>query len=196
MAQRGRLVVISGPSGVGKNTVLASVFARCSLPLTSSISATTRPPRPGEEDGVDYHFLKHEEFCARKRQGEFLECFEVFGSGTWYGTLREEVLPRLEKGEWVVLNIDVQGAADVLRQFPDAVTIFLRPASLEVLEERLRRRKTESEEGLQCRLEQAKKELSAADRYRYQVVNDDVDQAAQEICDILTQTSQRGEESA
>jgi guanylate kinase len=182
---RGRLVVISGPSGVGKTTVLERLFERCDLPLVRSVSATTRPPRLGETDGVDYHFLTHDDFCRRREGGEFLECFEVFGQGDWYGTLVEEVSPSLLAGKWVVLGIDIRGAAAVVARHPETITIFLQPGSLEVLEQRLRGRRTETEESLQRRLEQARTELAAADQYQYQVFNDDLDQAVQEICEIL-----------
>jgi len=182
---RGRLVVLSGPSGSGKSTVLKRLFEAAPVPLVSSVSATTRPPRPGEVDGVDYHFLSEEEFDERRRRGEFLECFEVFGRGHWYGTLLGEVAPSLEAGNWVILEIDVQGARSVVEQFGDAITIFLRPPSLEVLEERLRQRKTETEEAIHTRLRRARHEMASADRYRYQVVNDDVDRAVREICGIL-----------
>lgn len=181
--------MISGPSGVGKTTVIERLFSCAPVPLKASVSATTRPPRPGETDGVHYHFLTPEEFCRRRRQAEFLECFQVFNHGVWYGTLKEEVAPSLDEGKWVVLSIDVQGAQSVVAQHPDAVTIFLRPSSLEVLEQRLRGRGTETEEALQRRLAQAQEELALADHYRYQVVNDDIDQAVQEICDILQSES-------
>ncbi len=183
----GKLVVISGPSGVGKTTVVSELFGRCPLPLVGSVSATTRAPRPGEVDGVDYHFLTPEEFSLRRKRGEFLECFEVFGQGVWYGTLLSEVTPGLQQGKWVVLNIDVQGALTVVARDPRAITIFIRPGSLAVLEERLRGRGTETEASLQRRLEQARKELALADRYQHQVVNDDVGRAAGEICHILQQ---------
>ncbi len=183
----GRLVVISGPSGVGKTTVVSDLFRRCPLPLVGSVSATTRAPRPGEVDGLDYHFLSPEEFSSRRKRGEFLECFEVFGQGVWYGTLLSEVTPGLRQGKWVVLNIDVQGALAVVARDPHAITIFIRPSSLAVLEERLRGRGTENESSLQRRLEQARKELALADRYQHQVVNDDVGRAAGEICQILQQ---------
>jgi guanylate kinase len=182
----GRLVVVSGPSGAGKTTVLQRVFARCPVPLTRSISATTRPPRPGETDAVDYHFLSPEEFEARRKRGEFLEAFEVFGRGYWYGTLWSEVTSGLNAGKWVVLNIDVKGARAVMDRFPAAVTIFVRPSSRDELRRRLEGRGTETEEAIQQRLQQADTELSQAHRYRHQVVNDDLDRAVNEICDILT----------
>jgi guanylate kinase len=184
------LVVMSGPSGVGKTTVLRRLFAVCSLPLRASVSATTRPPRRGEVDGVDYHFLTEEDFHCRRQRGEFLECYEVYQSGWWYGTLNSEVTTGLEAGQWVVLGIDVHGAFSVVSKYPDTITIFLRPRSLEELEERLRGRGTEDEEALQRRLEQAKNELALADWYRHQVVNDDLDRAVREICDILARSGE------
>lgn len=183
---RGRLIVLSGPSGAGKSTVLRRLLQRSSLPLVVSVSATTRPPRPGEVDGVDYHFLTAEQFDRRRRRGEFLECFQVFGKGHWYGTLAEEVTSSLREGKWVVLEIDVQGARSIVDRFPDAITIFVRPESLEELQRRLRGRKTESEDAIQHRLEQARHELASADQYQYQVINDDVDRAVQQICNILS----------
>lgn len=184
----GKLVVISGPSGAGKTTLLKRLYASCPLPLTASVSATTRPPRPGETDGVDYHFLSREDFTRRREAGEFLECFEVYQRGDWYGTLKSEVAPSLAVGKWVVLEIDVQGTLAVLEHYPDALTIFVRPRSVEELERRLRQRGTESEAALERRLDVARRELSFIDRYRYQVVNDDIDRAVQELCEILTQS--------
>jgi len=130
----GKLVVISGPSGVGKSTVVAKVLKRLSGRLRLSISATTREPRPGEQDGVDYHFLSNSEFESRRAKGSFLECVEVFGRGHWYGTLWSEVGPSLEAGIWVLLEIDVEGAEEVLGKVSEAVTIFIQPKSLEELE--------------------------------------------------------------
>lgn len=180
----GKLIVISGPSGAGKTTLLKRLF-ECLPELSVSISATTRSPRPGEVNGVDYYFLTPEEFQRRRESGEFLECYEVFGRGHWYGTLQSEVAPSLAAGKSIVLEIDVQGALAVLERYPDAVTIFVHPSSPEELERRLRGRGTEAEESIQRRLEVARRELTCADRYRFQVINDNVDRAVQEICDIL-----------
>jgi len=182
---QGKVVVVSGPSGAGKTTVLKRVFQTSRLPLVSSVSATTRKPRPGEVDGVDYHFLTPEEFQRRVRAGEFLECFQVFGKDCWYGTLRSEVEAGLAAGKWVVLEIDVQGAAAVVEQYPDAVTLFIRPRSVEELERRLRGRGTENEEALQRRLQRARDEIAQEHRYRHIVVNDEVDRAVSQIGDIL-----------
>ncbi|MGD9721073.1 MAG: guanylate kinase [Pirellulales bacterium] len=180
----GKLIVISGPSGAGKSTLLDRLLEL--LPaLKHSVSATTRPPRPGEQDGVDYYFLSAEEFARRRAAGEFLECCEVFGHGHWYGTLESEVSPSLHAGQSVVLEIDVQGARAVIAKYPDAITIFVRPQSLQELERRLRGRGTDSEQAIARRLEVARRELDSAGQYQYQVVNDDVDRAAQEIYEIL-----------
>jgi len=184
----GRVVVVSGPSGVGKSTVLRRLMECAPVPLVRSVSATTRPPRPGERDGVDYHFLSPDEFERHRAAGDFIECFQVFGREHWYGTPRSEVAPRLAAGQWVLLEIDVQGARQVVRAYPDAVTIFLRAASAEELERRLRGRNTESEAHVRQRLAQARSEMAAAGDYSYQVVNDDVDRAVREIRDILTQS--------
>lgn len=183
---QGRLVVVSGPSGAGKTSVMQRVFDASTLPLVRSVSATTRSPRLGETDGVDYHFLTDGDFQTRRQRGDFLECFEVFGQGHWYGTLESEVATGLAAGKWVVLEIDVQGALTVMQQFPDAITIFIRPSSRQELERRLRGRGTETEEAIESRLARADRELALADRYQYQVINDNMDQAVQELCGILT----------
>jgi guanylate kinase len=163
---------------------LKGLLERCPG-LAMSVSATTRPARAGEHDGVDYYFLSAAEFERRRATGEFLECYEVFGRGYWYGTLASEVAPSLAAGKSIVLEIDVQGAMAVLQRYPDALTIFVHSSSLEELERRLRGRGTETEDAIRRRLEVARRELAAADRYRHQVVNDDVDRAVQEICDII-----------
>lgn len=182
----GKLVVISGPSGAGKTTLLKRLYATSPVPLVTSVSATTRAPRRGEVNGTDYHFLTKDEFERRRRQGDFLECFEVYQRGDWYGTLKSEVAPRLADGKWVVLEIDVQGTLAVLEHYPKAVTIFVRPSSLAELERRLRDRGTESEAALQRRLEVARRELESAHHYRFQVVNDDVEAALNQLREILT----------
>jgi guanylate kinase len=180
----GRLIVVSGPSGAGKTTVLKEVIERCPF-LELSVSATTRPPRPGEVNGRDYYFLSQEEFARHREAGDFLECFEVYGRGYWYGTLKTEVAPRLAAGKWVVLEIDVEGTLAVLREYPEAVTIFVRPESVDELERRLRRRGTESEAAIQRRLEVARRELRYTDRYAYVVTNQSIEEAVQEIVEIL-----------
>ena len=184
-SSRGKLVIISGPSGAGKSTVVRQLLETCPLPLQLSVSATTRSPRPGEQDGVDYHFVSHDEFCRRRAAGEFLEWKEVFGRGHLYGTLRSETAAGLTAGKWVVLEIDVEGAAAVLDQDPEAITIFVHPGSMEELERRLRGRGTETEESIRRRLAVARREMACKDRYRFEVINDSVDRAVQEIRDIL-----------
>jgi guanylate kinase len=184
------LIVFSGPSGAGKTTVLREVLKRCRLPLVLSVSATTRPPRPGERDGVDYHFLTDGSFQESRRRGEFIECFEVFGCGHWYGTLKSEVEAQLAAGRWVVLEIDVQGAIAVMDQHPEAISFFVQPQSLEELQRRLRGRGTESEKAIEQRFARAKEEIALAGRYRYQIINDNVERAVAEICDILNQEAE------
>ncbi len=180
-----RLVIVSGPSGAGKSTVVKRLLADCPLPLVLSVSATTRSPRPGEADGVDYHFLSHDEFRRRREAGEFLECMEVFGRGDWYGTLRSTVASGLAAGKWILLEIDVQGAMSVLESYPQAVTIFIHPGSLEELERRLRHRGSETEASIRRRLEVARAELDYVPRYRHTVVNHQPQQAARDICQLL-----------
>jgi guanylate kinase len=186
-ASQGKVIVVSGPSGAGKTSVMRRVYRECRVPLVRCISATTRPPRPDEIDGVDYHFLTDDEFRLRRERGEFVECCNVFGYNYWYGTLWSEVTPGLSAGKWVVLGIDVQGALDVMRQFADAITIFLRPSSRDELQRRLRGRGTETEEALRRRIDHADGELALADKYKYQVINDRLDRAVHDICGILTQ---------
>ncbi|MEL7497527.1 MAG: guanylate kinase [Planctomycetota bacterium] len=185
MFETGKLIIISGPSGVGKTTVLKKLFEQCKLPLQPSISATTRPQRAGETAGVSYHYLSDEEFRQRRENDEFLECVEVFGRGHWYGTLKKPVSTGLNEGKWIVLEIDVDGAAKALKHYPDAITIFIHPGSLEELEKRLRGRGTESEEALSRRLEVARRELEAANRYQHRVTNESVEQTVEDICQLL-----------
>ena len=182
----GKLVILSGPSGSGKSTVVRRLLEQSRLPLHLSVSATTRSPRPGERDGTDYHFLSRAEFLRRREAGEFLECKEVFGAGHWYGTLRQEVEAGLARGRSVILEIDVQGGLAVLEQCPEAVTVFVDPGSRAELERRLRTRGTDAEEAIRRRLNTADEEFRIGEKkYRHRVVNDTVDRAVQEICEIL-----------
>lgn len=182
----GQLVILSGPSGAGKSTVLKEVLERMGNRLDLSVSATTRLPRPDEVDGRDYHFLSREEFSKRQEANDFLECMEVYGRGHWYGTLLEEVRSGLATGKWIVLEIDVAGARQALQYYPNALTIFIRPASVAELERRLRGRGTEQEEAIRRRLEVARRELQQSHLYNFQVINETVPQAVDEVCDILT----------
>ncbi len=183
--EEGKLVIISGPSGAGKSTVLQLLLDTCPLPLQLSVSVTTRPPRQGEIDGIDYHFLPLPEFLEKRDRGEFLEWKEVFGRGDYYGTLQQPVTAGLKSGKWVILEIDVEGAMMVLAAHPGALTIFLHPGSMNELERRLRERGTESEAALARRLEVARREMTFVDKYQHQVINRTVEQAAREISDIL-----------
>jgi len=181
----GRLIIISGPSGAGKTTVVRRLLEKSQLPLELSVSATTRPPREGEVEGRDYHFLTARQFREMRQKGQFLECFEVFGKGHWYGTLQESVATSREAGKWVILEIDVQGALRVISKHADAITIFVRPASMEELERRLRGRGTETEDKIQNRLAAARQEIEASQSYDHTVINADVESVVDKICDIL-----------
>ncbi len=177
-----RLFVISGPSGAGKGTLLAELRKqRPDLGLT--VSATTRSPRPGEVDGTSYYFLSDEEFRRRIAAGEFVEWAEVHGH--LYGTLVSEVKRLLAKGHSLVLEIDVQGALNVRKVYPDAVLIFIEPPSIQALEERLRGRGTEDEASIELRLKNARHEMELADQYDARIVNDTVDRAAQELGSVM-----------
>ncbi len=182
MSRTPRLFVVSGPSGVGKGTLVSRVRElRPDLGLT--VSATTRQPRPGEVDGVSYHFLTVSDFESRVAAGEFLEWANVFGNR--YGTLRSEVERNLSAGKSVILEIDVQGALNVRKLMPEAVLVFIEPPSFEVLEERLRGRGTEDEQVVKLRLETAAGELKLAPSYDERIVNDDLQEATSELLRVL-----------
>jgi guanylate kinase len=172
----GPLIILSGPAGSGKTTLVRRVLAEDPHPLRVSVSVTTRRPREGEVDGRDYHFWTRQRFEEGVRAGAFLETAEVHGRD-YYGTLRREVDDYTPRGIGVILVIDVQGAAQVRTVRPDAVSVFLLASSLEVYEQRLRQRGTEDEATIARRLETAKRELEHVGDYQYQVVNDDLDDA-------------------
>ncbi len=180
----GRLIIVSGPSGVGKSTVLAELLKCCDLPLQLSVSATTRPPRHGEIDGQHYHFLTSDQFEAQQHAGEFLESCHVYGKH-WYGTLRSVVDASLRAGHWLILEIDVQGARKVIEQCPHAIRMFVGLTTLQDIECRLRDRGTEDEDSIRRRLEVARIELESSSEYDYFIVNDEVSRAAREMCEIL-----------
>ncbi len=177
------ILVISAPSGCGKSTLLRRVMAQVQA-LTFSVSHTTRTPRPGEQDGLDYHFVNRDEFIQirdRKPSG-FLEWAEVHGN--LYGTSRHEVDRQLALGQDVVLDIDVQGAAQIC-QNADPVTVFIYPPSMAELEQRLCQRGTETQESLTLRLANAAQEMAGAANYTYCIVNDDLDEAVQSLCAVI-----------
>ena len=179
----GILFVLSAPSGGGKSTILKKVMA--DLPgLVFSVSHTTRPPRSGEKDGQDYHFVSREDFLTIQQRDPsgFLEWAEVHGH--LYGTSREEVAQHLQAGRDVVLDIDVQGAMQVVKAV-DSVTVFITPPSLVELEQRLRGRGTESEDNIALRLDNAKKELLQRDKYKYLVVNDQLSDAVESLRAVI-----------
>ena len=177
----GKIIVISGASGVGKSTILTEVM-KARQDLVFSVSATTRPMRPGEADGVNYHFISRESFLDMVRKGEFLEYDEHHDN--LYGTLYSAVKDATEKGH-VVLDIEPNGAMNVRRKYPDAILIFIMPPSWEALEARLRGRGDTPEEQVQTRLTRARWEIDQADKYDYQVVNDQVETCVAEVLKII-----------
>jgi guanylate kinase len=178
-----RVFVITGPSGVGKGTLIRGVMER--LPeLELSVSATTRAPRPGEQDGRDYHFLAPEEFERRVQAGEFVEHADY--AGRRYGTLRSELEQRVRGGAPVVLEIEVQGARQVRAAMPEAVQVFIAPPSLEALRTRLIGRGTDGSEEVERRLGVAEQELAARDEFAHVVVNDRLEGALEELAEIVS----------
>ena len=177
-----KVFVITGPSGVGKGTLIKQLLER--VPdLALSVSATTRQPREGEEDGRDYHFLTEGQFQERRDAGDFLE-FASY-SGNHYGTLNSELDRCLEKGRSVVLEIEVQGAQQVRQTRGDSIQIFIAPPDPAVLRDRLRGRGTDSAEAIDKRLQVAEQELGAQDDFDHRIVNDDLDKASAELESIV-----------
>lgn len=192
MVEPGHLVILSGPSGAGKSTVVRELIRTCELPLMLSVSATTRPPRAGEVHGRDYYFMSRDEFARRRAADEFLECKEVFGQGNWYGTLRSVVDEGLQAGKWVILEIDVQGALSVLEQRPGTISLFVHPGSPAELEKRLRRRGTDTEQAIARRLQVAADEMTYVSQYDFEVINREVSETVQTICQLLKQSVPQG----
>lgn len=190
--KKGRLFILSGPSGVGKGTLRRVLFEK--VPgLSYSISCTTRKPREGEIDGVQYRFLDETVFESYISAGKFLEWARVHGH--LYGTLRSDVETELEKGRHVVLEIDVQGALQVKEKFPGSIMVFVVPPDLEELEKRLSGRGTEKSETLKTRLRNAKEEIAFSRSYDYVVVNDKIERAASELTEIFRSEIRKSERS-
>ena len=183
MAERGLLIVFSGPSGVGKGTVRQEIFSTPDHQFEYSVSMTTRPKRPGEVDGVDYFFRTREEFEDLIKKGQMLEYAEYVGN--YYGTPLTYVNETLYKGIDVFLEIEVQGALQVKKKVPDGVFIFLTPPDLDELKDRLVGRGTDSEEVIRQRIERAKEEIALMREYDYAVVNDEVPLAAERVKRII-----------
>lgn len=181
--KKGLLIILSGPSGVGKGTVREELFKDELLNLAYSISMTTRKPRPTEKEGIDYFFVDENEFEDKIENGELLEYAKFVGN--YYGTPLFYVEKLLNMGKNVVLEIEVQGALQVMKKCPDALTIFLVPPSLEELERRIRGRRTEAEEIVKERLDKARSEIATQDEYKYVVENDNVLSAKEKIAHII-----------
>ncbi|WP_069130918.1 guanylate kinase [Rhodohalobacter halophilus] len=185
MSKRGKILILVSPSGGGKSTMTKRLL-RDFDKIKFSVSATTRPPRKGEEDGVHYHFLTKENFKQKVADGDFLE-WEEFYNGTMYGTLRSVVENELNKGYFILLDIDVLGAKNVKELYGDeALALFIKPPSLQVLKERLIARGTESEETLNTRIERAEKELEYASDFDTVIVNDDLETAYNQIKETVS----------
>ncbi|HBB05558.1 MAG TPA: guanylate kinase [Firmicutes bacterium] len=181
--KKGTLFIISGPSGVGKGTIRQKVMEEKDLNLVYSVSMTTRQMRPGEKDGVDYYFVSDETFMENVKKGNFLE-YNLF-VGHSYGTPKDKVDALLEEGKNVLLEIDVNGARQVMEKEKGVVSIFILPPSFEELEKRIRGRMTEKEQDIEGRLERARKEMALKGRYSYCVVNDDLTRASKEVAAII-----------
>ena len=186
--RRGMLMVLSGPSGAGKGTLAARLLAD-DPSFGFSVSATTRAPRPGEIDGVHYHFISEERYDGLLAEDAFLEHAEVHGHR--YGTLKSEVEKRISAGMSVLLDIDVQGALNVMAKVPDAVSVFILPPGMAELRKRLEGRQTETPEAVERRMRNAAGEIARMDSYRYIIVNDDLETAARQLEAIAAAEKQR-----
>jgi len=179
---KGKLFVITAPSGAGKTSLIEAVM-REDPSLKISVSYTTRPPRPGERNGVDYHFIDDATFLAMKNRGEFLESAEVHGYR--YGTSKKVILDAVKRGEDLILEIDWQGARQVRELYPDCVGIFILPPSIEELERRMRARGQDADAVIRRRVENAREELLRAGEFKYAIINKDFDTARQQLAEII-----------
>lgn len=188
---KGKLYVVSGPSGAGKGTLCKQLLLkRPSVEL--SISCATRPARPGEQHGVHYYFITEQEFLRKKERGDMLECARI-NNGYWYGTPRDVVIEKLNAGKSVLLEIENNGAQQVFEQYPQTVSVFILPPSRESLIRRLVDRGTEDLAKLTARILKVPSELDAARGYRYLVLNDNVDDAVDRLCEVFDGTYETGE---
>jgi guanylate kinase len=184
LRQKGKLIVFSAPSGTGKSTIAKMVLQRLAN-IKFSVSATTRQKRAGEQEGVSYYFLNKEDFEEKISTGGFIE--HEFFFGNHYGTLLDKTVEIIDAGTHILLDLDVKGALNVKRLFPDnSLLLFLKPPSIEVLEERLKGRASEDEESLKARLERARLELGYADRFDEVIVNDNLDKAVEKVTALIS----------
>ena len=182
MKKEALIIIISAPSGSGKTTLINSLQEK--MPgIKRSVSYTTRQPRTGEKDKEDYIFISREEFKEKAEKGEFLEWEENFNN--FYGTSRQQFQEAAEKGEDIILSIDVKGAKKVKERFPESISVFIMPPSAEELAQRLKKRNTDRQKQVSLRLEEARREIKAADEYDYLIVNDDLEEAAEELKTII-----------
>ncbi|MDP8261624.1 MAG: guanylate kinase [Candidatus Kappaea frigidicola] len=191
MSGEGKLFIISAPSGAGKTT-LEQMLLDSELDLIKSVSATTRKPRASEANNRDYIFLSKDEFAKERDEGKFLEWAEVFGN--FYATPKTKVINAIEEGKNIILSIDVQGAEQVKKIFPEAILIFIKTPNFNTLKSRLEKRLTDSNEEIDRRLEVAKDELAKLDMYNYTIVNDDLDNAFYELKNVIKKCLEKEKE--
>ena len=185
METGGKLIVFSAPSGSGKTTLVKHLLAQQQLPLAFSISATSRPPRTGEVDHVDYHFMSPEDFQKAIQENAFVEYEEVY-PGTYYGTLKSELNRIWEAGKHVLFDIDVVGGLNIKSQFPEiTLAVFVQPPSIAALEDRLRSRATETEDKIQQRLAKSSQEMTYADQFDICLINDDLTSAKNQVVQMV-----------
>lgn len=191
MSDKGKIIIISAPSGCGKSTIIKALLSRGEIDMQFSVSATNRPPREGEEHGVSYYFLTDDEFRSAISADEFVEYEEVY-PGRYYGTLKREITRITDAGHNVVLDIDVKGGVNVKRMYGDeAVSVFIKPPSVEALRQRLEGRGTEDADAIAQRVARAEFEISFAPQFDHIVVNDNLEEAISQVSDILKAFTQR-----